>query len=311
MVENAALRALRLLDLVPFILRNPGISLKELAAHFDISRDDLIKDLNLLFMCGLPGYTPLELIDLSFDDGTVVVRDPQVLEAPRNFSEAEVLALRIAIAALQEQTPKSHPGYSAILSLKEKLESSYSSEIPHGAIDFVANQQEILINTIKQAIDAEMDLEIEYVNTVKDVVSTREVTPISIAITGDKSILHAFCHTAKGLRNFNIKFISIARLIARKLENSGSLIDSSDGTHVLLEMKLEESTFFRVNHQALRRIDTKAKEAHFEMLVYQPEWVIRSMISEPDSVILKEPLELRKAITERCQTALEQYSVIG
>jgi predicted DNA-binding transcriptional regulator YafY len=95
MAENAALRALRLLDLVPYVLRNPGISIKGLANHFEMSRDELIKDLNLLFMCGLPGYTPLELIDLSFEDGVVEVRDPQNLKAPRNFNESEALALRI------------------------------------------------------------------------------------------------------------------------------------------------------------------------------------------------------------------------
>lgn len=34
MAENATLRALRLLDLVPFILRNPGISINLLQPSF-------------------------------------------------------------------------------------------------------------------------------------------------------------------------------------------------------------------------------------------------------------------------------------
>ncbi len=102
MVENAALRAIRLLDLVPYIVAHPGISITELAKEFSISRDEVLKDLNLLFLCGLPGYTPLELIDISFDEESVVIRDPQNLAAPRNLNESEALIARIALAALEE-----------------------------------------------------------------------------------------------------------------------------------------------------------------------------------------------------------------
>jgi len=77
MVEGAAARALRLLDLVPYLVSHPGISVARLAEEFQVSKEEILKDLNLLFMCGLPGYTPLELIDISFDDDVVVVRDPQ------------------------------------------------------------------------------------------------------------------------------------------------------------------------------------------------------------------------------------------
>jgi hypothetical protein len=32
-----------------------------------VENEVIIDDLNTLWMCGLPGYTPLELIDLAFD----------------------------------------------------------------------------------------------------------------------------------------------------------------------------------------------------------------------------------------------------
>ena len=67
-VEKAA----RLLDLVPFISTHQGIALNELAEEFNLSESELLSDLNTLWMCGLPGYTPLELIDLEFESGYVV-----------------------------------------------------------------------------------------------------------------------------------------------------------------------------------------------------------------------------------------------
>ena len=54
-------RLARLIDLVPFITSHQGISISELAHKFGVSANEIEKDLWLLYMCGLPGQTPLEL----------------------------------------------------------------------------------------------------------------------------------------------------------------------------------------------------------------------------------------------------------
>ena len=57
----------RLLDLVPYLTSNQGVALEQIATDFQTDKSTIIDDLNTLWMCGLTGYTPLELIDLSFD----------------------------------------------------------------------------------------------------------------------------------------------------------------------------------------------------------------------------------------------------
>ncbi len=54
--------------IVPYLVRHPGTELKEAAALFDVSADQLRADLNLLFMSGLPPYGPGDLIDVEVDD---------------------------------------------------------------------------------------------------------------------------------------------------------------------------------------------------------------------------------------------------
>ena len=49
MAENAALRAVRLLDLVPYLRAHPGVSIAEVARVFEITVPELMKDRNLLF----------------------------------------------------------------------------------------------------------------------------------------------------------------------------------------------------------------------------------------------------------------------
>ena len=93
MVNSASNRALRAMDLIPYIVENPGVSTSELAQKFSVTVKQIEEDLSLIFMCGLPGYTPYDLIDLVFEDGIVSVIDPQVLTKPRNFSKAEHVAI--------------------------------------------------------------------------------------------------------------------------------------------------------------------------------------------------------------------------
>ena len=60
MAESAAIRALRAMDLIPYILENPGISISNLSEKFSVSEKQIESDLQLIFLCGLPGYTPYE-----------------------------------------------------------------------------------------------------------------------------------------------------------------------------------------------------------------------------------------------------------
>jgi len=79
------LRTARLLDLVPYLHANQGISLDELAEDFGVSTSQIQSDLTTLWMCGLPGYTPLELMDLEFDSGFVTIRNAKTLSRPRTL----------------------------------------------------------------------------------------------------------------------------------------------------------------------------------------------------------------------------------
>jgi proteasome accessory factor C len=92
----------RLLDLVPFIATHQEISLTDLSANFGISKRDLLDDLNTLWMCGLPGYTPLELIDLTFDEGFVSIRNSEILETPRSLTTEEVIVLILGLDLLSK-----------------------------------------------------------------------------------------------------------------------------------------------------------------------------------------------------------------
>ena len=107
--QNSGLeRTERLLDLVPYLATHQGIPLEELAREFSISPSQLTEDLTTLWMCGLPGYTALELMDLSFDNGFVSISNAETLANPRVLNRDEVLALILGLESLQVDAKPNH-----------------------------------------------------------------------------------------------------------------------------------------------------------------------------------------------------------
>jgi proteasome accessory factor C len=303
MVENAALRAIRLLDLVPYIVAHPGISITELAKEFSISRDEVLKDLNLLFLCGLPGYTPLELIDISFDEESVVIRDPQNLAAPRNLNESEALIARIALAALEESTPKTSAAYLQIIALREKIAEAFSSSIPASAITFTLDKERATLEAIESAIKQELDIEMTYNNVTKDSSSKRSITPISIIAEDKRTLVSAYCHSAKALRTFNLAQISEVSTKERSTRTDLERLEDSRGSSAEVIIKSEDSRFLSENASSLKELSKSC----YQIDIFQPEWIVRSVLAGADSLELAKPLELRAEIAERANRALLAY----
>ena len=303
MVENAALRAIRLLDLVPYIVAHPGISITELAKEFSISRDEVLKDLNLLFLCGLPGYTPLELIDISFDEESVVIRDPQNLAAPRNLNESEALIARIALAALEESAPRTAAAYPQIIALREKIAKAFSSSIPASAITFTIDRERATLEAIESAIKQELDLEITYNNVTKDSSSRRSITPISIIAEDKRTLVSAYCHSAKALRTFNLAQISEVSTKTRIVRTDLERLEDSRGSSAEVIIKSEDSSFLSENASSLKELSKFC----YQIDIFQPEWIVRSVLAGADSIELAKPLELRAEIAERANRALLAY----
>ena len=303
MVENAALRAIRLLDLVPYIVAHPGISITELAKEFSISRDEVLKDLNLLFLCGLPGYTPLELIDISFDEESVVIRDPQNLAAPRNLNESEALIARIALAALEESTPKTSAAYLQIIALREKIAKAFSCSIPASAITFTLDKERAMLEAIEGAIKQELDLEMTYNNVTKDSSSRRSITPISIIAEDKRTLVSAYCHSAKALRTFNLAQISEVSTKERSTRTDLERLEDSRGSSAEVIIKSEDSRFLSENASSLKELSKSC----YQIDIFQPEWIVRSVLAGADSLELAKPLELRAEIAERANRALLAY----
>ena len=106
----------RLLALVPYLQTRTNVSLNEVAADFGVQPDQIMKDLKVLWMCGLPGLTPDKMIDVDFEaiedetegvvaEGVVRIDNADFLARPVRLGSSEASALIVALRALREGSP--------------------------------------------------------------------------------------------------------------------------------------------------------------------------------------------------------------
>lgn len=66
-------RLSRILALIPYVLGQDSADVEEILERFGYTKDQLTRDLNTVFVCGLPGYGPGDLMEAYIDEDEVVI----------------------------------------------------------------------------------------------------------------------------------------------------------------------------------------------------------------------------------------------
>jgi proteasome accessory factor C len=90
---RTASRLNRLLGMLPWVIAHPGSTVDEVCTRFGYDRRALAADLNLLFVCGLPGYGPDDLMVAYIDDDEVVIEMADYFADPVQLTAPEALGL--------------------------------------------------------------------------------------------------------------------------------------------------------------------------------------------------------------------------
>jgi proteasome accessory factor C len=199
--RTAADRLGRLLNLVPYLLARPGIAIAEAAADLEVSERQLREDLELLWVCGLPGYGPGDLIDLAFDGDRVTVTYDAGIDRPLRLTPDEALALVVALRLLAE-TPGT-ADRDAVQRALVKIEAAAGdfAEAPV-AVRLPANDDQLA--TLRAAVERRRALRLTYYTATRDETTVRVVDPMRMLVVGGRAYLEAWCRRAEAVRMFRV-----------------------------------------------------------------------------------------------------------
>ena len=292
-------RTARLLDLVPYINTHQGIALKDLASVFEVSNAQMVNDLTTLWMCGLPGYTPLELMDLDFESGYVNISNAPTLAKPRSVTFDEGVALILGLDLLRASIPTDR---SDLLEKIDSLSARLSSIINlNSTFSVVAPVNQGVSAAIDEALASRSSLEIEYHSMYRDEITQRTIFPIEIIEVEGQQYLSSYCYSATDFRQFKLDRIQKAVVTQ---ESKTIPEDATDTQRINSRLKVLKPT--REIAERFSRQDLKAG-SEFDFQTYSQQWLERSILSSGDGVALLTPPEIRASIAQMAQSMLDRY----
>lgn len=305
----------RLLALVPYLQAHNGIAIEEAAADFGISEDQLRRDLQLLWMCGLPGHGPGDLIDLSFEGDTISVVFDAGMSRPLRLTAEEALPLVVALRTLAEM-----PGVTdrdAVERALAKVESAASGSVEAETVAVELDHVSRLLPVLQQAIDARRALALRYYTATRDETTERIVDPMRLFEMDGRSYLEAWCRRAEGMRVFRVDRIDKADVLdeAASPPPEAELRDLSDGVftpapeHMLAVLHVKPAYAWVADYYPPETETINADGSRqLSVRVADPAWVRALALGSYGHVQVLSPEWLAESIGDEARSALAAYS---
>jgi proteasome accessory factor C len=302
----------RLLALVPYLLARPGVRIDDAAADFGVNARQLRRDLELLWMCGLPGYGPGDLIDLSFDSDSVTVTFDAGMSRPLRLSAAEATALVVALRALADT-----PGVDtdAVRRALAKIDAAAGMAEQAGFVVGLATREEAAAAAVRDALDRRRALWLRYYAASRDTVSDRTVDPMRLLLLEGRSYLEAWCRSAEGVRLFRLDRIDDVAVLdqpsnppphARPTDVSAGLFRPAPDQRTAVLLLSQEAAWVAEYYPVDEVTELPGGGARVRMRYADDAWMRRLLLGLGGEVTVEEPAELAAAVRREAAAALER-----
>jgi proteasome accessory factor C len=312
----------RILVMIPYIQRHPGIAVQELARYLDTTPETILADLDAVLLCGAPPYLPNDYIGVVLEGDRIYLSFAEHFKRPVNLTFEEALSLNLALRTL----PLTRRGLEAAGRLQRKMVAL----LPAGARSLwrTARRQveagprhpevQARVALLEQAIEERREVHLEYYTASRDEMTERDVRPYGLIEHGGEWYLVGHCLLRDRELPFRVDRIRRASLLERAFEAPASFdiekyrrpqmyFPTSRDLRVKLRIAPELARWVREEHPAgkIRALPDGSVILHLS--VSQPQWIIAWVMAHAGKVELLAPEALRRQVAEACRKAAEVY----
>jgi proteasome accessory factor C len=317
----------RLLALVPWLTARPGVRVALAAEHFGVTETQLRRDLDLLFLCGLPPYGYLELIDIDIEPGpdgdTISIVAAQGLDRPLRLTGGEAVALRVAARALAD-VPGLERNDALERALKKIEQATAEVEGTPVALDLGGLDADAgILSTVRGALDARTSLRIRYRNDTRDEVTDRVVDPLTLHLRDGRFYLEAWCHRAEAIRLFRLDRIELAEDTGEaatadrdrsRSSDSGVFTRSEQDLRLVLDLEPEVrwvADYYPVDSVEYppSAVESRAGGLRVTLRLGSDDFARRLLLRLGPAARVVEPARLATAVRDTARAALAAYAV--
>jgi len=309
--RGAAERVSGLLVMLPWLVERKRVNLAQMAEQFKLTEAELMDDLMMAAVCGVPPYSPDALIDVFIDEDEVVAEVPLLFSRPLRLNTAEVFALTsMGKAALQlPGATATGPLSTALTKLSRLLPSAQDVvEIDLTPVTHVAD--------IAAAVESGERLRITYFSPVRAQHSERSITPRKVFEDGGHWYVAADDDRSGERRVFRIDRIeslehtsSFSTIVAdstdRELADDGEWF--SDALQRVTLRVQPRARWVVESYPFISRTKNPDGSVDITMAVSSEHWLGRLLLRAGTNVKVLEPVELRDVGVRTAQAVLKRY----
>jgi len=306
----------RMLVIVPYLVQHPGTSLEAAAAIFEVPQDQLRRDLDLLFMSGLPPYGPGDLIDVDVDeDGNVWISMADHFARPLRLTRPEALA--VSLRATELLATPGIPDAPALASALAKLREALGPDTlgDAGGIEaVVTGSAPPHLAALRAAAADARRIRINYTAASTGEPTERDIEPEAVFASAGHWYVVAWDVAADGERVFRADRVSGVRETDRRfrprgLEGAGRPLYTQGEHDVAVRLRLRPDARWVAEYYATVDVSTfDDGSVEVTLPARQTAWVARLLLRlGPDAEVV-EPAELRTQTRAIAEAALARYA---
>jgi proteasome accessory factor C len=314
----------RLLALVPYIQARREVSLEQAATDFGVPASQIVKDLNVLWFCGLPGLGMGDLIEIDMEalegEGVIRLSNADYLSRPLRLDSSEASALIVALRALREG------GDDDVRPIVDRTLNKLEAAAGDGAavaaqVDIRMPEQAGALNELRErltrAVDQRRQVRLDYYVPTRDQSTERVVDPLRVVTAEGNAYLEAWCHVAEDQRLFRLDRISSAVVLEEPVEDHGDLEprNLADGIFqpstddLLVTMTLEPSARWVAEYYPVEdRVEEPGGRLTVRLRVGDPAWLTQLMLRLGASAQVTDPPDIADDVRRVAAQALQNYA---
>ncbi|MGC3862668.1 helix-turn-helix transcriptional regulator [Micromonospora chersina] len=306
-------RLARLLNLVPYLLARPGIEIAEAAHDLGVTEKQLREDLELLWVCGLPGYGPGDLIDMAFDGDRVTITYDAGIDRPLRLTPDEALALVVALRMLAET-----PGVAnreAVERALAKIESA-AGDLAGAPVEVRLPGDTARVRELRAAVERGRALRITYYTAARDETTERTIDPLRMLMVGGRAYVEAWCRRAEAVRLFRADRIdAVTELVEPAVvPPQARPHDLSDGVFrpspdlPLITLRIGRGERWITEYYPCERVEADGEQWVVSLRVTDLGWARRFVLGLGPDVTVVAPVELAEQVRAQAAAALDAYA---
>jgi proteasome accessory factor C len=307
----------RMLALVPYLAVHPETPLSDVAARFGVDERTIRADLDVVFMCGLPGYTPGDLINVVIDDADrITVTNADVIARPPRLTEEQAVALVVAARSLAEV-----PGLAerdaldrALTKLEAVLGDAFDGA-PAVAVALDAEGEHLRL--LEDAVRRQRRVHLRYHSATRDELTERDVDPMRVSNVDGRWYLEGWCRSSEGVRMFRVDRVVAAEVldVAAEVPGDVELRDVAEGVFQpseampLVVLELAPAARWVSEFYPCERVEEFGEgRLRVELRVADTAWVRRLLLRLGNRARVVAPAALADEVRESARTALAAYA---